>query len=835
MGKHHLKYSLFRCNCNVFFLNSSKKVLLLLPLFLIFTIINPVFAEQPINDRIEIDDDDISADIAADDLFGYQIESIGDLDGDAVTDLAVTKFRDDSGETNAGSVLILFMNSDGSVKSTNEIVQDGTAGNIDSDCMAPDSTNRETTTLEQLAFIGDLDGDGEPTLAVGAADNEYGGVNTGAIYNLELNSDGTVDNCFLIIPNNGTHTSGFAPSNGVYQEGTGAFLGWPLIATDLNGDGQNELLAGATNEADDSTNLWPLFLNSTGGVSSHPVSPIFGIADIGIDSGDYIDDGDKVNNGTKIVVGAASGSTGEGSIFVINLTSAGAFSSSTEITGISLGQGIDSTDSFGSGTAYLGDMDNDGVDDILVGNIVGDDTNGNSGEAYILFMNSDDTVKDSQKISNLSVISSSTSTFLSATDLFGHGMSVWKEDGNDAVIAISAHQDDTGGGNAGALHLFYVTRNNSTFSSFSSSDAQSTTTLNDLSVSFSNSGTDNKIITLTQLSSNPESVSLPTTPVGQFYDITGSGTLNNIEITIQYTDAEITGIDESTLTIYRFTGGTWVPLIRTGFDPQNNSISAETDGFSTFSLGGKAIFSTSTGYGKQMDKNCKSNGFGPGKSLDIISIFVTKDFGPFRATSVDLQTSCGPASVRVTTEYGVKIAGLSYQQSEHDGEKTSPKLSYVTDIEGDARKIVIVAKDKRDVFVETIFLTAERFERYFNSTGYTSEQHSSTEPLLREPTTPVDEIVFNDEIPLWIKNDLSQWTGHSSRDHFFFDSISYLVDRGYIHYADWQKSSSLKQMKEYPEWVLDSVNLYTNEKITDDEFVDMIKFLIENRIIRIGR
>ncbi|GAG09438.1 unnamed protein product, partial [marine sediment metagenome] len=82
---------------------------------------NVAFADQTITDRIEIDDDNIPADIAADDLFGYQIESIGDLDGDGINDLATVKFRDDSGEANAGSILILFMNSDGSVDSTAEI------------------------------------------------------------------------------------------------------------------------------------------------------------------------------------------------------------------------------------------------------------------------------------------------------------------------------------------------------------------------------------------------------------------------------------------------------------------------------------------------------------------------------------------------------------------------------------------------------------------------------------------------------------------------------------------------------------------------------------------
>lgn len=422
--------------------------------------VNDVFAELTISDRIKIDNDDTSLDIADGDLFGYVIENIGDLDGDGIIDLATIKFEDDSGETDAGSILILFMNADGSVKSTNEITQDTTASGIGSSCIAGDSTNRDNRTLEQLAFVGDLDGDNKPTLAVGAPSNDYGATDTGAVYMLELNSDGTVDNCFLIIPNNPTHTSGFAPDSNLYIETPGsAFFGWPLIAIDLGENGQKELLVGASSEDGKFTNLWPLVLNSTGGVLMTAGQPILGNATIGMDADDYIDDAIVIND-RKFVVSAKKGGTGEGSIFIITLegSSGVTVSSSTEITGLSLNQGINSDDNFGRGLAALGDMDADGIEDILVGNISGDDGGTNSGEVYILFLNSDDSLKGSQKISNESTINGSVSTFLSPGDFFGNGMTIWKNDGTTAIIAIGAHADDTGESKAGAIHLLYIER-----------------------------------------------------------------------------------------------------------------------------------------------------------------------------------------------------------------------------------------------------------------------------------------------------------------------------------------------------------------------------------------
>ena len=49
-------------------------------------------------------------------------KSLGDLDGNGVNDLAVGAISDDEGEgNNLGAVHIMFMDSDGSVKSTVEI------------------------------------------------------------------------------------------------------------------------------------------------------------------------------------------------------------------------------------------------------------------------------------------------------------------------------------------------------------------------------------------------------------------------------------------------------------------------------------------------------------------------------------------------------------------------------------------------------------------------------------------------------------------------------------------------------------------------------------------
>jgi len=201
-------------------------------------------------------------------------------------------------------------------------------------------------------------------------------------------------------------------------------------------------------------------LNSTGGVASHPALPIFGDSR-NIGTTDYIDDGNTIDGGKKIVLGVQNGGDDGGAIHIVNLNSAGGFVSSSVFNEFDIEPTIPTDQRFGSGVTALGDMDGDGINDILVGNTLGDDTNFLSGEVYILFLNSTDGIKETQKISNTSEFERTGANPFAASDLFGHGMTLWQENGTTAVIMISAHQDDAGLGaaaNAGAIYFFYIER-----------------------------------------------------------------------------------------------------------------------------------------------------------------------------------------------------------------------------------------------------------------------------------------------------------------------------------------------------------------------------------------
>jgi len=65
------------------------------------------------------------------------------------------------------------------------------------------------------------------------------------------------------------------------------------------------------------------------------------------------------------------------------------------------GPALGDSDKYGVGAASIGDLDNDGVDDIVVG-AHGDDTGGTGrGAVYIHFMNTDGSVKSTAEINSL--------------------------------------------------------------------------------------------------------------------------------------------------------------------------------------------------------------------------------------------------------------------------------------------------------------------------------------------------------------------------------------------------------------------------------------------------
>ena len=327
------------------------------------------------------------------DHFGFSVCSLGDLDGDGTTDLAVGAEGDDSGN---GAAWIVFLNANGTVASKQKISE--TTGNLGGDLAGGQFG-------ASVAPLGDLDGDGIVDLAVGAHWDGDGGPRQGAVWILFLNTDGTVASEQKISETAGGFGGDLDPFD---------FFGCSVSSLgDLNGDGNQELAVGALEDDDGHSNqgaVWLLSLNADGTVAS--TQKISDIAGFGgdLEPGDRfgvslatLEDLDGDGN-QELAVGAFGDNDGgvdQGAVWILFLNADGTVASRQRISETAGGFGgvLDQFDAFGRSVTSLGDLDGDGNPDLAVGVVDDDDGGLNQGAVWVLFLNPDGTVASEQKIS----------------------------------------------------------------------------------------------------------------------------------------------------------------------------------------------------------------------------------------------------------------------------------------------------------------------------------------------------------------------------------------------------------------------------------------------------
>ncbi len=391
------------------------------------------------------------------DYFGSSVASIGDLDGDGITDIAVGAIGDDDGGTEKGAVWILLMKSDGTVKSHQKISD--IEGNF----------NGELDVLTHfggsVSSLGDLDGDGITDLAVGTTYDDDGGYKKGAVWILFLKSDGTVRAYQKISDIHGNFTGELDT-----QDSFGSSIS---SIGDLDGDGITDIAVGASGDSDSAAGsgaIWILFLNSDGTVKSHQkinmiegnfngvlnLRSFFGqsVAAIGDLDGDGI---------IELAVGGNDDLSYEkGAVWILFMNSDGTVKSNQKISDTegNFDGELEGYDYFGSSVVSVGDLNGDGAIDIAVGASGVDDAVSSSGGVWILFMNTNGMVKCSQKIS---MIMGGFSGVLESRDAFGSsitnigdfngdgisdlvvgakGFNVWEKKGAVWLVTLTSFTED---------------------------------------------------------------------------------------------------------------------------------------------------------------------------------------------------------------------------------------------------------------------------------------------------------------------------------------------------------------------------------------------------------
>lgn len=391
------------------------------------------------------------------DHYGSAVAPLGDLNGDGVIDLAVGAYYDDTSGPGQGAIYIQFMNADGSVKTLKKI--NGHTPN------GP-ALNNEDHYGGAIANIGDLNGDGYTDIAVAAHYSDTNGENRGAVFVHFLKNTGEILSTKIL--NDATVADLNLENNdnfGVSVTGMG----------DMNEDGILDIAVGSYSND-------PSSPNNSGAVSilymkqNGTVDYVFEVNEASLNAPDLMEAdyfgrsvanaGDINKDGfNDLIVGANyddTTGTNKGAVYLVYMwgQSVRAFVKIDDTTanGPEL---LNDDGRYGMSVANMGDINNDGVLDIAVGERLSDAGGVDQGALHIHFLDeAPNLIGENMFVYSTAEINDATQNgpVLADEDFYGVGADNIGDINGDGIndIAVGANYADHAAINDGAVFISFL-------------------------------------------------------------------------------------------------------------------------------------------------------------------------------------------------------------------------------------------------------------------------------------------------------------------------------------------------------------------------------------------
>ncbi|MCC5625012.1 integrin alpha, partial [Nostoc sp. CHAB 5715] len=412
--------------------------------------------------------------IAENDELGWSVSNGGDINNDGIDDLIIgaPSFADPNSNEAAGHSYVVFgatnVGSGGSINvsdlnGTNGFAINGIAENNDLGISVSSAGDVNNDGIDDL-IIGDNSASPNGNIFSGQTYVVFGAINVGSSGSLSL-SDLNGTNGFLI--------------NGIafYNE-----LGWSVSkAGDVNNDGIDDLIIGAVG-SDPSNNYagqsYVVFggmkVGSSGSLNLSSLDGTNGFLINGIarfdDSGWSVSNAGDVNNDgiDDLIIGARGADPNDKdlagqSYVVFGRTSVGNggilnLSDLNGTNGFAI-NGIAAEDQSGWSVSHAGDINADGIDDLIVGAVTaGPNGNSNAGESYVVFGGTNVGSNGILNLSDLNGTNGFVINGIAVGDFSGRSVSKAGDingDGIDDLIIGASGASSNGNEGAGQSYVLY--------------------------------------------------------------------------------------------------------------------------------------------------------------------------------------------------------------------------------------------------------------------------------------------------------------------------------------------------------------------------------------------
>lgn len=402
---------------------------------------------------------------SAGDQSGKSVSGAGDVNGDGLADLIVGAYADDPNGDLSGASFVVFGKASGAAVELIELeMSSDTRGFVINGIAASDSSGTS------VRAAGDVNGDGLDDLIIGADYSDANGADSGASYVVFGKEDGAA----IELSNVATGSGGFVINGAEAQDFSGLSVSG---AGDVNGDGLADVVVGAD-------------YRDANGIRSGASFVVFGKADgvpvnlsavlLGDDQTGFVINGVSADDRSGFSVSAAGDVNGDGladviigapqddpngnsnsgvSFVVFGKTDGSAIELSSlqrndDVSGFAI-RGARTGDLSGISVSSAGDVNGDGLSDLIIGATGHDGTGSDSGSSFVVFGKVDGIAVD------LTQISAGIGGFVinGSDDDDGSGRSVSgagdvNGDGFDDLI-VGAQNDDPNGDGSGASFVIF--------------------------------------------------------------------------------------------------------------------------------------------------------------------------------------------------------------------------------------------------------------------------------------------------------------------------------------------------------------------------------------------